>query len=402
MKKELYIYLYDHNTLVGKLYYDFENNKELFSFEYDESFIHSEYKNIVLDPELPLYSGRIYPSNNNVFGFLNDVMPDRWGRKLIDKKERVLALQENRNIKANYNFDYLVGVSDITRMGAIRIAERQNGPFINVDNNPIPPWVFINKLEQASLKLEEDDFDEYAFNSLLSPGSSLGGARPKANVYDNDGNIWIAKFPSKNDDYDVGAYEMVIHDLMMLCDIKVPEAKLAKYSQYGSTFITKRFDRSLDQRIHYASIMTLLGSSDMEDNHSYMEIAELLREISGNPTNDLKELYKRIIFNYIVNNIDDHLRNHAMLLENKKWVLSPAFDVNTSLNGSTHSLKLSDELEYSLENIKKIGRYFKEIEADKTVNKIKEIIFDNLENVCKKYGLSRADYLNMEKSFKKD
>ena len=402
MKKELHLYFLNHDNYLGRLFYETIMGKEIYSFEYDDSFLKGEYKNIIIDPELPLYKGRMYPNNKAIFGFVSDLLPDRWGRRLIERKEEFLAKEENRPINKLYEIDYLLSVSDISRMGAIRIAKTKDGPFIDNSDKSIPPWIFLNKLEQSSLKIEDDEYDEEILNTILSPGSSLGGARPKANVYDNKNQLWIAKFPSKKDEYDVGAWEMVIHDLMQLCGINTSEAMLESFSKYGSTYLTKRFDREGKNRIHYASMMTLLSASDNEDNHSYLEMAEVIKSLSGNPKNDLKELYRRMVFNYLINNTDDHLRNHGMVLVNKNWVLAPAFDVNTSVYGYIHALKYGDNIDQSLNGILSIAKYFNIDNEDSSsiVKNMKETILSQYEKLCEKYHVSRKETEMMFKSFK--
>lgn len=260
-------------------------------------------------------------------------MPDRWGRKLISR------YLKNKGIDRINNIDYLIGISDIYRMGSIRIKDVK-GNYLSSNNVSVPPWIFLNQLEYASLKFDgEQDVNDEEMKMLLSPASSLGGARPKSNVFDNSGDIWIAKSPSKKDDIDVGAWEMVIHDLMIICNINVLISKCEKFSKYGSTFLTKRFDRNKDKRIQFFSAMNLLGATDGSDDYSYIVLANFIIEHGARVNEDLLELYRRIIFNVIVNNTDDHLRNHGFLYQDNGYILSPSFDVNISIYSRQHALK---------------------------------------------------------------
>ena len=207
-EKKYIICLEDNTNVIGTLYVSFEPGKEIHSFEFSDSFLKSDNINKFVDPDLMLTCGRQYPAKNReTFSFLEDSLPDRWGRKLI------LRDAHKRDVNMVYVIDYLTGISDIYRTGAIRIMD-EDGEYLSQRNTNIPPILYINKLEQAAIKVDDELSDE-ELDLLLSPGSSLGGARPKCNVFDNDKAVYIAKFPNKNDDFDVGAMEMVVHDLVM-------------------------------------------------------------------------------------------------------------------------------------------------------------------------------------------
>ena len=233
-------------------------------------------------------------------------------------------------------------------MGGLRFKSELDGPFISCDSsNSIQPWTTLRKLEASVKIFENNDIEigESWFEQLISPGSSLGGARPKATVSDIDNNLWIAKFPSKNDSYDVGSWEMVAHDLAKMCMLNVEEAKLEKFSNYGSTYLVKRFDREINRRIHFASAMTLLGKSDGEsalDGLGYLDIADLIKQYGINPKKDLRPLWKRIVFNMAISNTDDHLRNHGFIYNRKVWSLSPLYDVNPVPYGDELSLNVNE------------------------------------------------------------
>ena len=290
------------------------------SFEFSESWLasHSE---ILLDPDLFPYRGRQYlmPGKSS-FGFLADASPDRWGRLLMKRREIILAKEQDRNVRSLSEIDYLLGVHDVGRIGGLRFKTEPDGAFLSDDKvMAAPPCVKLRGLQNASLMLEssEDLYEKKWLLQLLAPGSSLGGARPKATVQDEHGNLWIAKVPSKQDEVDVGAWEKVVHDLAKECGLDVPESKLEKFSEEGSTFLVKRFDRAEhgNKRRHFVSAMTMLGRTDGEDGSSYLDIVQALKTYGSRPEEDLKELWARVAFNVLVSNTDDHLRNHGFLLD---------------------------------------------------------------------------------------
>lgn len=339
-------------TLMGCLNIQLVRGKEIFSFEFDSEWLESKSLQI-LDPDLQFYSGRQYShSGKNVFGLFLDSAPDRWGRQLMRRREAIKARHENRSICQLTESDYLLGVHDFTRMGALRFKRDKSQDFLNHDFElPAPPWTSLRELETACRHYEEesplDSEHEKWLNMLLAPGSSLGGARPKANVLDNNGNLWIAKFPSQADNANTGAWEMVVHELAKNSGLTVPECRLENFSKHGSTFLTKRFDREADKRVHFASAMTLLGRNDgdnYENGSSYLDLAQFIVRYGANPDEDLKELWQRIVFSIAVSNTDDHLRNHGFLLTSHGWILSPAYDINPNprSNGLLLNVSMDD------------------------------------------------------------
>src|SRR5450759_768638 len=338
-------------VFMGELKAEYTRGKEIFSFSYSDSWLKSRYSQI-LDPELQLYSGSQYASDEkHNFGVFLDSSPDRWGRILMKRHEAALARSEFRIEKTLRESDYLLGVFDGHRMGALRFKENPEGTFLNNNEKvEFPPWTSIRELEQISLRLEDDeaiDDPEYFkwLMMLLNPGSSLGGARPKASVIDSKKNLWIAKFPSKSDNKDVGGWEMVANELAGNAGLNITDSKIQKYSSRYNTFLTKRFDRTTNgERIHYASAMTMLGYTDGTDFHtgaSYLEIVDFLTNNGADIENDLTELWRRIVFNIFISNTDDHLRNHGFILTEKGWILSPVFDINPNEDGSGLSLNIS-------------------------------------------------------------
>lgn len=408
------IYVYDDFStdvplLMGCLYVSVIKGGESYSFEYDRNWLKTTGISLSLDPELMPYAGRQYPSDKNIFGLFADASPDRWGRVLMNKRERILADKEGRKPNKLYDSDYLLGVYDETRMGGIRFKLDPNGPFLSDDQETAaPPWATLRTLEEASRHFESDEsgLAEKWLNQLIKPGSSLGGARPKATVIDTKDQLWIAKFPSKNDENDVGAWEMVAHDLAALCGLNVPEAKLEKFSSLGSTFLVKRFDRIRDRRIHFASAMTLLGKTDgasAVDGISYLDIAGIIRSCGAQPKKDLVELWKRIVFNMAITNTDDHLRNHAFILESGGWVLSPLYDVNPVPYGGELSLNVDEEdnsinIRLAIQTAARFG--IAETEAQNYAEEILEIVRDNWSKIAANYGLTRRQIEEMRPAFR--
>ena len=335
--------------LMGVLRITPSRGKEIYSFEYDRDWIKNNKQN-PLDPSLQLVHGIQYaPVGQQNFSLFLDSSPDRWGRVLMRRREAQLARAEGRVERQLLESDYLLGVYDEHRMGALRFRTDSQGPFL--DNNRTyasPPWSSMRELEQACLELEKKDVEKnptYSkwLNMLIFPGASLGGARPKASIVDNHGHPWIAKFPSAYDEHDIGAWEMVINQLAAKAHIDVPETAIRKFNSRHHTFLSKRFDRTAaGNRLHFASAMTLLQRTDGDDasnGASYLEMAEFIIQNGSHPTRDLEQLWRRIVFNICVSNVDDHLRNHGFLLETDGWRLSPAYDMNPNPHG--HGLKLN-------------------------------------------------------------
>lgn len=398
--------------LMGILYAENIRGKELFSFEYNDDWLKSKYAQII-DPDLQLYSGTQYVDDKkNNFGIFLDSSPDRWGRILMRRREAAYARYEKRPEETLFESDYLLGVFDEHRMGALRFKEDIDGPFLNNDrNSAAPPWTSLSELEQASLKLESDDLiddPEYLkwLNLLIAPGSSLGGARPKASILDEAGNLWIGKFPSLSDGKDVGGWEMVVHKLALESGLNVADSILKRFSHKYHTFLTKRFDRTIKrERIHFASAMTLLGytdGTDFQDSVSYLEISEFLTTNGANVNKDLEELWKRIVFNICVSNTDDHLRNHGFILTESGWILSPAYDINPNENGTGLKLNISEndnalDINLALE----VCEYFR-LDKKKASGIIK-IIKNSVSNwraVANSLSISKTEQELMAKAFR--
>lgn len=413
VSKEKTIFVYDdfsmqNPTLMGILYVNSLKGGESYSFEYDREWLKKTSLKITLDPAFMPYSGRQYPFDKAIFGLFSDSSPDRWGRVLMNKRERILAEKEGRKPAKLYDSDYLLGVYDEMRLGGIRFKTETNGAFLSDDKETAaPPWTSLRTLEEASRNFENDDtaVSEKWLNQLIRPGSSLGGARPKATVIDPKEQLWIAKFPSKNDENDTGAWEMVTHDLAELCGLHVPEAKLEKFSNLGSTYLVKRFDRSLNKRIHFASAMTLLGKTDgasAADGTSYLDIADFMKSYGAQPKQDLVELWKRIVFNMAVSNTDDHLRNHAFIFAENGWRLSPLYDVNPVPYGDELSLNVDEEdnsinIDLAIQTAARFG--ISEADAMTYAKNILSVVKENWEKRATAYGLSRRLIEEMRPAF---
>lgn len=393
----------ENPSLMGTLHSDRLKGKEVFSFEYIADWLQSESAQL-LDPSLQLYSGLHYLNEDqDNFGIFLDSSPDRWGRILMRRREAALARADEREEKKLFETDYLLGVYDAHRMGALRFKLEEDGPFLN-DNKTrtSPPWVSLRELEQISLRLEEEDViddPEYLkwLSMLIAPGASLGGARPKASIVDNEGGLWIAKFPSRNDQGDIGGWEIVTYELAILAGIHMAESKAQKFSSDYYTFLTKRFDRGNDgQRIHFASAMTMLGYRDGQDHAdgaSYLELVDFIQNNGANVDLDLEQLWRRIVFSICVTNTDDHLRNHGFLLTNEGWVLSPAYDINPVETGTGLKLNISDEdNSLDLNLAMEVSEFFRL--SEKRATEIKEEVLNAVsgwKEVAIKYGISRIE-----------
>lgn len=400
----------DPKIKVGVMHIERIKGKEIISFQFDESFFKSPLKNQFFDYDLlPINSRQYLPNHKNNFGCFSDASPDRWGRTLIKRKARLLFdPKEKGKAPSLTEIDYLIGVYDEGRMGALRFSIVENGEYLSNDKeDSTPPFKFLRTLEQAAIKYEEEQnlLEDKWINILIAPGSSLGGARPKATVKDVDGSLWIAKFPSKNDSYNLGAWEKTAMDLAKLCSLNTPETKLMKLSKSGSTFLVKRFDRVNNKRIHFMSAMTALGKIDGDNaskNVSYLDIASFISSYGYKPKEDLKELWKRIIFSICISNTDDHLRNHGFILTEKGWELSPIYDINPNIDKDSLSLNIdSNDNSLSTELAISVSEYFdiEKDEAQNICNQIKNIIIENWEKVAIANGISKYEIEYMRPAF---
>ena len=412
MEKEKNIYVFAdflsfHNEFLGTVHVSQTKGREFYSFEYDEQWLAKDA--MLLDPDLQWYRGRQYISDNKqAFGFLSDSAPDRWGRRLMNRREELRAKKGGEKPVKLMESDYLLGVFDESRMGGLRFKTDPDGEYVSNDTDfATPPWTSLRELEQAATEFEKNETSDNDFwlKQLLAPGSSLGGARPQASVLAPDGSMWIAKFPSKHDEFDSGAWEMVVHELALLCGINVPEARAEVFSSLGTTFLVKRFDRAGKERIHFSSAMTMLGKSDgadATDGSSYLEIVSFLKANGANPKQDLIQLWKRIVFGMAVSNTDDHFRNHGVLLTNNGWILSPMYDVNPDVFGEFLSLNVdSDNSAIDLNLAIEASKYYGITKADAAslADEIVHKVDNNWRALAGKYGISHSEAERMSPAF---
>ncbi|MBA0885137.1 type II toxin-antitoxin system HipA family toxin [Flavobacterium undicola] len=407
------IYVYAHwkemsePKIIGILSAQQAKGKKAFSFEYDKEWLKSEQK-FILDPDIQLYGGPQYPNQKENFGIFLDSMPDTWGRTLMKRREAQLARENNEKPKTLYDIDFLLGVYDESRMGALRFKIDPNGDFL--DNNKTastPPWASIRELQNAASIFENDteneDVNRY-LSVLIAPGSSLGGARPKANVLDSDKSLWIAKFPSKTDTTDKAAWEFLAYQLAINAEIEMAPCRIEKIMGNYHTFFTKRFDRENGERIHFASAMTMTANNEdtIRDNHaSYLDIAEFISNYGTNVEANLHQLWRRIIFNIAISNTDDHLRNHGFILTKEGWILSPAYDLNPSIDKDGLALNIdTDNNALDFELAKSVGEYFR-LNNNQMEVIIQEVlkVTSNWKTIAKEIGISRSEQELMNKAF---
>jgi len=366
---------------VGTLTRERGGGRSVISFAYEPGWIAGR-DAFPIDPSLLLYEGEQYPPTlPDVFA---DAAPDRWGRTLLERREAQTARREERRPRALDDWDFLVGVDDRTRMGALRLASDAGGEegFLAQEPFPVPPLAKLRELEHWARQVEEGvgaelSNEERWLAMLVAPGSSLGGSRPKAN-YEDQGELWIAKFPSREDRHDVGAREHLVSLLAAAAEIDVPESDLLALGSGYRTFCAKRFDRLGDRRRLYASAMTLTGRRDHEDA-SYLDIARAIAEL-GEPAaieGDLRQLFRRIVFNVLIANRDDHLRNHGFLRSRGGWRLAPAFDMNPTPQKHEHVLALDDSVRTpNLEVVRETAPFYRlsAADADEVVDEIRSVV----------------------------
>jgi serine/threonine-protein kinase HipA len=406
MNREILVYVDIENApaLAGRLWTRVRSGKESATFEYDETWLKNPYR-FSLEPALTLGPAPHHTVQGRpLFGAIGDSAPDRWGRALIRRAELRQAEQEDRPPRTLHEADVLLMVDDEARAGALRFALAEGGPFLRESGNArVPPLVEIPKLLAASEHLEDGVETAEEIKLLIAPGSSLGGARPKASVRDRDGSLAIAKFPHKSDAIKVELWEAVALRLASKAGIEVPEARIETVAD-KPVLVLRRFDRRGATRIPYLSAMSMLGAIDHEQR-SYMEIADALRRYGATAPSDLKQLWRRIVFNVLISNTDDHLRNHGFLYQgNSGWALAPAFDLNpVPLDIKPRVLSTAIDIENATASIDlalSVAEYFdlKPSEAKGIAAEV-GLVVTKWRDEAKRAGISEAEINRMSSAF---
>ena len=410
-KFDIYVYAdwkgLDGPVQIGILAAHYAKAKKAFSFEYNKDWLRRDSYRL-LDPDIAFFSGPQYPAEKENFGIFLDSMPDTWGKTLMKRRESQDARVRKGKAKTLYEIDYLLGVYDESRMGALRFKTDPDGPFLdNDDQNPTPPWSSLGDLQEAVNHLENDTQSDDIIqwlSVLIAPGSSLGGARPKANILGKDKDLWIAKFPSKTDTVDKAAWEFLTYKLAIASGIEMTTSKIERISGTHHTFLTKRFDREKGKRIHFASAMTMTGNTEESlktTTPSYLDIVDVIENYGTNVDENLKQLWRRIVFNIAVSNTDDHLRNHGLILKEKGWELSPAYDLNPSIEKAGLALNIDmDDNALDYELVKSVGEFFR-LSGSEMDTIIKEVLtaVGDWKTIAKQIGIPKGQQLLMEPAF---
>jgi len=381
--------------LVGTLAHD----RGQVRFRYERNWL-GQAREFALDPDLSLDDQPFFPKPElGNFGIFLDSSPDRWGQTLMKRREALQAKDEKRTARTLYAWDFLIGVQDFTRQGALRFRLAGTETFLGDEKMAAPPVTTLRELEAFAYQLSSrriDDLDALRkwLAVLVAPGASLGGARPKANFTEADGSLWIGKFPARDDDRDVGAWEYVVHGLAVTAGIDVPPARLVRLNNDFHTFCIQRFDRVKGARRFYASAMTLLRKEHSEGS-SYIELAQFLRSNGdgAHSGTDLEQLFRRVAFNVAVGNRDDHLRNHGFVLGANGWKLAPAFDVNPNIDKAEHVLNIDDaDSRPSLQTVLSTAPFYG-LSADQALQVVEEVAsaVDRWRDAARKAGIAAAD-----------
>ncbi len=401
---------FDEPALMGTLNCQATRAGEIFSFAYAPSWL-QQAEVFAFDPDLALVAGSQYPaSDRSTFGIFLDSSPDRWGRVLMQRRESVWARRDGRRPRALTEWDFLLGVHDETRLGALRFRAAADQDFIDNDNRlAAPPLASLRELQAASLSFEQhvddEDHPEYQnwLSQLFAPGTSLGGARPKASVRDESGALCMAKFPSRQDTRDIGAWELVAHRLAARAGIEVPPARPLRMpdSPY-TTFLVKRFDRTPRQeRLAFVSAMTLTQRADGEAGASYLELVDLLQSRGADTHTDCEQLFRRVVFSILIHNSDDHLRNHGFFIDRHGIRLSPAYDINPSIERRTLSLAINEvetqcDVSIAMDACQDYG--LNRAQADAVLKKVRGTVA-NWREVAGGLGIARAEQELMAGAF---
>lgn len=362
---------------IGRLTSYRARGKEAISFTYDNEALASWPLAFPLDPALPLVEGPTHL--NRLPGTFADSAPDRWGELLLDRKEAIVARRDGRPARSLSKIDYLLGVSDRTRMGGLRFRHPKDGAFLADDQLSVPPETSLREIQhyvealEARRPIRSPDAEQWIM-MLIDPGSSLGGSRPKATYRDLDGALWLAKFPSRMDTTDVGAWEYVATKLAASAGVIVPPTKLIAINDDRHVFCAQRFERHGEDRVLYASAMTLTHKQDHEPA-SYLDIAGAIARYAPESglRADLEQMFRRAAFNILIAHRDDHLRNHGFLLNNGQWELAPAFDINPLPEKLVHDLAIDDQsTEPDIEALLSTADFY-QLDVEKGVEIVEEV-----------------------------
>ena len=389
--------------LVGRLAHD----RGQIRFHYDRGWL-ADGRAFAVDPDLSLDDAAFFPKPEfGNFGIFLDSSPDRWGQTLMKRREALQAKDESRTPRTLYAWDFLVGVQDFTRQGALRFRLEGTDEYLGNEKMAAPPVTTLRELEAVAFELSNrriDNLDALRkwLAVLVAPGASLGGARPKANFTEADGTLWIAKFPARDDDRDIGAWEHVVHTLAQQAQVDVPPAKLVRLNNDFHTFCVQRFDRVGGGRRFYASAMTLLRKEQSEGT-SYLELAHFIRaqgdaEHAGT---DLAQLFRRVAFNVAIGNRDDHLRNHGFVLGKTGWRLAPAFDVNPNIDKADHVLNIDDgDNRPSLSTVLASAEFYG-LTRTRALEIVEEVAaaVDDWRHAARRAGIASADVALTEAAF---
>lgn len=391
------------NTIpVGTLWSHTRRGKEGASFEYDRAWL-SHPLRFSIEPTLNLQEGAFH-ANKSMFGVLGDSAPDRWGRVLMRRAESKHAALEGRTPRTLLEIDYLLGVHDIARQGALRFSLTPNGPYLaDTCKKVIPPLITLPTLLSAAERFiaDKDNTDDLAL--LLAPGSSLGGARPKASIIDAENRLAIAKFPHKEDYFPTVQWEAVALTLAKMAGITTSKWVI-KTIDGKYVLILQRFDRNgAQQRIPFMSAMSMLQAQDNE-THSYLEIVDAIRRYGARPEKDIEELWRRIVFSILISNTDDHLRNHGFLYQSSGWVLSPVYDINPTpvsvkpriLSTTINMHDGSASLELALSVANEFG--LSAVTANEIIYKVSTAV-STWKQCAEKFGIKNTEIKKMESAF---
>src|SRR5450432_3339320 len=406
MDREIFVYadLEGRSHLVGRLWARMRKDRESATFEYDKTWL-AHAQRFSLEPALTLGPGPFHtPSDRSLFGAIGDSAPDRWGRVLMRRAERRRAEREGQTPRTLGEIDYLLMVDDEVRQGALRFSAREGGPFL-AEHGPtkIPPLIELPRLLSAAEHVLSNTDSDEDLRLLLAPGSSLGGARPKASVRDRDGHLAIAKFPHKGDEINTILWEAVALTLAAKAGIAVPAWRIETVAR-RPVLLLRRFDRARGMRLPFLSAMSMLEAKDNEAR-SYLEFVDVLRQHGAMPQEDMHALWRRIVFSILISNTDDHLRNHGFLYEGTQgWRLAPAYDLNpvpTDIKPRVLTTAIDlDDGTASLKLALKVASYFElsEDEAHQIAGQVGQAVAE-WRREAKKLGLTPAEIERMASAF---